>query len=225
MLSGLFHALHDPDEEVRLRVALALQYDRPIAETTLDNQALTALLSALDDSSADVRKVIHGVLYQCQVSGTVRIAALLEPGSAAAVELGPRATCELMALVPELVPTLLGVLRDHRPEIRACAAGVVASANKYLGWIKGRREIHRGAGNLAPTSSRLLGWLPFGHWPRCGNHRGRTWMTSFSGRSTTMIQPSAGKRLSCSVWRRSQVWCRGTRILRSRQRNHRQRNW
>ncbi len=140
VLIALVHALDDPDEDVRIRAAQALRDGMPALLTTFDEQCLLRLLKALDDPVAGVRKAVLSILHERQVSDSLQIAALLRSESATEVDLGPRATCELMALVPETIPVLLATLFDPRPEIRACAAGAIASANRYLGWVHGRRE-------------------------------------------------------------------------------------
>lgn len=141
VLTSLLYVLSDSDSEVARAAASVLLHRGLFDEAeVLEAFELAHLLQALDSADLAVRQSAAHLVRRLQEGGGVDVAAILEQRGARAFELGPLATCELLAMTPETIPQLLAQLHDQRAAVRACAAGAVARANRDLGWASGRRD-------------------------------------------------------------------------------------
>ena len=142
---------HEKNDQVR-EIAAHLLAGDAIAEhlERLNKPDLLLLLKVLDDITPTVRGEVASLFEKLYRKGSVDLDAFMQPTGEVKLRLGPRATCELFAMVPELVPALLLKLHDSRADVRACAAIALGRASKNLGWTSGRRN------DAVPALAQLL---------------------------------------------------------------------
>jgi len=137
----LYVLKHDGNDHVR-EIAARLLASEAIAEhpAFLQEHDLTCLLTILDDVNPVVRGEVASLLERLYKNGIINLDAFMQPVGEVKLRLGPRATCELFAMIPELVPALFLKLHDSHAETRIYAAIALGRASKHLGWTKGRRK-------------------------------------------------------------------------------------